>query len=54
MKQTNIYEAKRQLSKVVELANKGESFVIAKAGTQLAKLVPLAEGPPQRDRVWNP
>jgi prevent-host-death family protein len=43
MKQFNIYEAKPQLSKLVDLANKGESFVIAKAGTPLAKLVPLGE-----------
>jgi len=43
MKQINIYEAKTQLSKLVDLANKGESFVIAKSGTPLAKLVPLGE-----------
>lgn len=43
MKQFNIYEAKAQLSKLVDLANKGESFVIAKAGTPLAKLVPLSD-----------
>ena len=49
MKQFNIYEAKAQLSKVVDLANKGESFVIAKAGTPLAKLVPLNE--PKRKKI---
>jgi prevent-host-death family protein len=41
VKQVNIYEAKTQLSKLVDKASKGESFVIAKAGTPMAKLVPL-------------
>ena len=49
MKQFNIYEAKAELSKLVDLANKGESFVIAKAGTPLAKLVPLNE--PKRKKI---
>lgn len=44
MKQINIYEAKTHLSHLVDQAAKGESFVIAKAGTPLAKLVPLKEG----------
>jgi len=48
MKQFNICEAKAQLSKLVDLANKGESFIIAKAGTPLAKLVPLSEPAPKR------
>ena len=48
MKQLNIYEAKAQLSKLVDLANKGESFVIAKAGTPLARLVPLSEPMPKK------
>jgi prevent-host-death family protein len=48
MKQFNIYEAKAQLSKLVDLANKGETFVIAKSGTPLAKLVPLNEGKRKR------
>lgn len=48
MKQFNIYEAKTQLSKLVDLANRGESFVIAKAGTPLAKLVPLDQPEPKK------
>jgi prevent-host-death family protein len=44
MKQFNLNEAKAQLSKLVDRANKGERFVIAKAGTPLAKLVPLNDG----------
>ena len=38
----NIHEAKTQLSKLVDRAAKGESFVIAKAGKPLVKVVALA------------
>ena len=37
----NIHEAKTQLSKLVERAAKGESFVIAKAGKPMVKVSPL-------------
>ena len=37
----NLYEAKTQLSKLVERAHEGEEIIIAKAGRPLAKLVPL-------------
>ena len=40
--QVNLYEAKTQLSSLVERAAKGEEIVIAKAGKPLARLVPLA------------
>ncbi|WP_225773640.1 type II toxin-antitoxin system Phd/YefM family antitoxin [Inquilinus sp. Marseille-Q2685] len=50
MKQINIYEAKTQLSQIVDRASKGESFVIAKSGTPLAKLVPLDDGRPAKIR----
>jgi prevent-host-death family protein len=43
--QINIYEAKTQLSQLVDAAHKGEVIVIAKAGTPMAKLVPLHHGP---------
>lgn len=39
MTQVNIYEAKTQLSKLVERAAKGEDIVIAKNGTPVAVLV---------------
>ncbi len=42
--QVNIYEAKTHLSELVDRASKGETIVIAKSGTPLAKLVPLGEG----------
>ncbi len=37
----NIHEAKTQLSKLVDRAAKGESFVIAKAGKPLVKVTAL-------------
>ena len=37
----NIHEAKTQLSRLVELAAKGESFVIAKAGKPMVKVMAL-------------
>ncbi len=45
MKQINIYEAKTDLSRLVDKASKGETFIIAKAGTPLAKLGPLEPRP---------
>ena len=41
MKTVNIHEAKTHLSKLVDEASNGESFVIAKAGKPLVKVVPL-------------
>lgn len=46
--QVNIYEAKTRLSELVEQASQGQTIVIAKAGTPLAKLVPLHERQPRR------
>jgi prevent-host-death family protein len=40
--QVNLYEAKTQLSRLVERAAGGEEIVIAKGGRPLARLVPLA------------
>lgn len=37
----NIHQAKTHLSRLVERAAKGESFVIAKAGKPMVKVVPL-------------
>ena len=37
----NIHEAKTQLSKLIDLAVKGESFIIAKAGKPLVKVEAL-------------
>ena len=40
--QVNIYEAKTQLSSLVERAAQGEEIIIAKAGKPMARLTPLA------------
>ena len=40
----NIYEAKTNLSRLVELAAAGEEIVIAKAGKPMARLSPLRDG----------
>jgi prevent-host-death family protein len=39
--QLNLYEAKTQLSSLVERAAKGEEIVIAKAGKPMARLVAM-------------
>jgi prevent-host-death family protein len=43
--QVNLYEAKTQLSSLVERVAKGEEIVIAKAGKPMAKLVALTSEP---------
>ena len=43
--QVNIYEAKTRLSELVDQAHHGETIVIAKNGTPLAKLVALDAAP---------
>lgn len=49
MKTVNIHEAKTQLSRLVDRAAKGESFVIAKAGKPLVKVTALdAPAKPKR------
>ena len=41
MRTYNIHDAKTQLSRLVELAAKGEAFVIAKAGKPMVKVIAL-------------
>lgn len=53
-KQVNLYEAKTQLSRLVEQAARGEEVVIAKAGEPKARLVPLARrGQPRKPGAWR-
>jgi prevent-host-death family protein len=40
----NIYEAKTQLSRLIDAARRGEDIVIAKDSTPMVRLVPV-EGP---------
>ncbi len=46
METINIHRAKTHLSRLVDKAARGESFIIAKAGKPLVKVVPL--GPVER------
>jgi prevent-host-death family protein len=46
----NLYEAKTQLSKLVERAAAGEEIVIAKAGKPMARLVPVEADRPKKLR----
>jgi prevent-host-death family protein len=41
MKIVNMHEAKTHLSRLVDKASKGTSFVIAKAGKPMVKVVPF-------------
>jgi len=45
MRTVNIHEAKTQLSRLVDMAAKGESFVIAKAGKPLVRVTAIEAGP---------
>jgi prevent-host-death family protein len=49
----NIHEAKTQLSRLVEQAAKGESFVIAKAGTPMVKVIALAAPEPSQQKRFG-
>ena len=44
----NMHEAKSTLSKLVELAQKGEEVIIARAGKAVAVLKPYRETPKER------
>lgn len=46
-----IHDAKTNLSKLVDLAVKGESFIIAKAGKPLVKVVAIAEADTPKPRI---
>jgi prevent-host-death family protein len=54
MEAINLYEAKTQLSQLVERAAAGEEIVIAKAGRPMARLMPLALKPmePRKLGQW--
>jgi prevent-host-death family protein len=44
MRIVNVHQAKTQLSKLLEGAEAGEDIVIARAGTPVARLVPVRAG----------
>ena len=43
MQTVNIHEAKTHLSRLIERALQGESFIIAKAGKPMVKVIPLGK-----------
>ncbi|HLI76421.1 MAG TPA: type II toxin-antitoxin system prevent-host-death family antitoxin [Acidobacteriaceae bacterium] len=50
----NLYEAKTQLSQLVEKAAAGEEVIIAKAGKPMVKMVPVSvEKPKKRESGKN-
>ena len=57
-KQVNIYEAKSQLSRLVDEVEAGAEIVIARAGRPVARLVPLQRATRRREpggwegQVW--
>jgi prevent-host-death family protein len=48
MEKINVHDAKTHFSRLLERAEKGEEFVIAKAGRPVARLGPLREKPKKR------
>jgi len=50
MQTVNIHEAKTQLSKLIERAAHGESFIIAKAGKPMVKVIAIDAPSPKRIR----
>ncbi|MFN7107292.1 MAG: type II toxin-antitoxin system Phd/YefM family antitoxin [Brevundimonas sp.] len=45
METVNIHQAKTHLSRLIEKAAKGESFIIAKAGKPMVKVTAIEETP---------
>lgn len=52
-KSINLYDAKTQLSRLVDRAADGEEIIIAKGGKPKARLVPLAKAVRRRAGVWK-
>ena len=50
---SNLYEAKTNLSKLVDRAAAGEEIIIAKNGVPLARLVPLEQPSPRQPGGWE-
>ena len=50
MQQVNMHEAKTHLSRLVEEAAAGNSFLIRKAGKPMVRVTPIQEGEPATPR----
>ncbi|MEP6462254.1 MAG: type II toxin-antitoxin system Phd/YefM family antitoxin [Frankiaceae bacterium] len=54
MVQVNVYEAKTQLSRLLDAVAAGDDVVIARAGRPIARLIPYAhEAAPRRPGAWR-
>ncbi len=53
MKTVNMHEAKTHLSRLVDLAEKGEPFIIAKAGRPIVRVTAIADEPPKPARRFG-
>ncbi len=42
-RQINIHDAKTQFSRLIELTQAGEEFIIAKSGKPVARLIPISQ-----------
>jgi prevent-host-death family protein len=51
MRQFNIHEAKTHLSSLIDNAIKGDSFIIAKAGKPVVKVIPYSMQKIRKQRV---
>ena len=52
MRTVNVYDAKTQLSRLLESVENGEEIVIARAGRPVARLVPVAARSPRVPGGW--
>lgn len=53
VQQVNIYEAKAQLSKLIESALRGDDVIIARAGKPVVRLVKWAPGTTRTPGIWR-
>lgn len=53
MEAVNVYEAKTQLSRLLERVEAGEEIVIARAGKPVARLVPVEERAAREPGRWE-
>ncbi len=53
MRTVNVYDAKTQLSRLLESVEQGEEIVIARAGRPVARLVPVADARPRVPGRWG-
>lgn len=51
MHTVNIHDAKTNLSKLIEKAVRGESFIIAKAGRPMVKVVAVNQAEAEKPRI---